>query len=163
MAEHYNIKTRNIIKILYIQNDMSSEKIAELFDNTPSAKTIQRWALERNEDGENWNDIRQKRLHAVAETFTREELINTVWTDIYNLVSIKDMDPTKRADALSKLQKFVDKLDDPRAKINTMLEFLEDFAGYTAREYREFMAQHGETFSTIVRSYRKERLQRFAK
>jgi len=155
---------RPACKALFCNEGYEFDDLKEAFPDVGES-TFKRWAAEPEQYGRdaglNWFGIRDKQAAAKYEIATMENAASVVLNDIMDLMHDTEIDAAKRADALSKLMKFHDKLIDPRGRVGALWAFLEDWTKFLKTEFPQLLkGEHGDTLLTAIKVYKNESLKR---
>ena len=159
MPAKYNDTVYNYAKYLYVNELKQFKEVADAFPpgEGPSWKTVQSWAFKRDpKTGKNWNDLRTERRKLKYSIMSPESTVEWIYEQIEKIRSDPKTDPLKAADALAKYQKFIDKLIDPKLRVNNTFATLEDFVGFVQINYPD-LVEHPD-FINSIRSYKNDRL-----
>lgn len=155
---------KNACKYLFTVEMIDLEEVQIEFPEI-GISTLKRWAGTKEKFGPDaglsWYDIRDKNSGYKYQVATQDNAARVVLEDIHKLMTDSEMDPATRADALSKLMKFHDKLVDPKGRVGAHFAFLKDFSQYTKEQYPElYKGATGDVFVKALKSYKNDRLKR---
>ena len=156
MAIKFSSTVYNVCKYMFVDQELNYREVSGELDGKPSWRQIQRWALTKNEDGKTWKDLRDEKRDMAYEFMSPDNLANTVFKDLKTLIE-SDADPIKKGDAISKYQRFIEKILDPKYQVNMTLFLLKDLAEFMQLHYPQII--NAELFDAF-KAYKAHRLER---
>jgi hypothetical protein len=151
----YNSTIKAEAKLLFIENELSFEKISEYFDGTPTAQCIQQWANKPDKKtGKSWKDERKEKADNKYLNLSPQAQANKIMERINYLLQspVESWDP-RQADALAKTQKTLEKLVDKKFQIPMMYELLKNQIDFFKLHYPDILTPE---YLNAVRHYKNE-------
>jgi len=117
--------------------------ISKEFRNKPTAQQILNWAHAKDrETGKNWFDEKRDYELEQYEGLSPQTQAQKILKKIDRLISKSDKSfTTKDADALSKLQKLMEKLIDKKFQLPTMYHLLTRFMEFISLHYKKLLTK----------------------
>jgi hypothetical protein len=137
----YNSDIKAEARLLFVENELSFEKISEYFNGTPTAQCIQQWATKPDKkSGKSWKDERREKADGKYLNLSPQAQANKIMERINFLLEspVESWDP-RQADALAKTQKTLEKLVDKKFQIPMMFELLRLLVEFLKMHYPEFI------------------------
>lgn len=145
--------------MMFVQRRLKPLQISKELGGKPAAKSIERWAFTRAKKGKNkgktWVDLRDEQANDEYELMTPESLAFRILDDIKSLYNNSELTPERRADALVKLYKPMEKLLEPKLRVNALFATLKDFVAFVQDNYPQIIS---DDFTNAIRTYKDERL-----
>jgi len=159
MPKKHSDHIKNVCKMMIVQRHMDAAAVSRELGGKPSAKTIERWmytkATRGQNKGKNWIDLRDEQTTNEYELLTPETLAFRIMEDIKALYQNPDLSPERRADALVKLYKPMEKLLEPKLRVNALFATLKDFVDFLHRNHPDLIS---DELMNAIREYKDERL-----
>ena len=128
-------------KDMFINREMSGRQISKYFGGKPTAVQISRWSHIKDHSDKDWYDYRRERAENLYISMSPENLANAIFNKIQALITNTEIDPTRFADALYKMQMSLEKLTDPALQIPTMYHMLQDFVLFTQKHNKNLVSK----------------------
>lgn len=151
-TKHFDKEIRLEARRQFVHEEKGPHEIAKHFKQRPSANTIMKWAKEKNPEGKDWYDQRQALEEDEYEKISPSSLVKKILNKIHKFYEKADFSHID-ADAIAKLQKQLEKIDDPRYQIPVMYQLMTDFVNYTRQNYPNLITQE---FAEAIRDFRTE-------
>ncbi len=136
----FSPKQRMEIKLMFVQQGKSALEISKHFGSKPSVQTIINWSKKKNSEGVSWEDEREQFEVEEYESLSPQSQAKKILRKINVVLSKSDRSfTTKDADALSKLQKSMEKLIDKKFQIPTMFKLLTHFLEFLSANYKNLV------------------------
>ena len=137
---HYSPEQRAKIKFMFINKAMSALEISKEFNGKPSPQCILNWSRLINSEGRTWELEREEYEQHQYEKLAPQNLAEKILERI-NVVLSKSSKrfTTKDADALSKLQKVMEKLVNKKFQTPTMFYVLTRFGEFLSVNYKDLL------------------------
>lgn len=138
-------------KHLFIEKEKSARAIARHFKGRPSAGTIDNWASAKDDDGNTWKTLRKEKAEMMYLDMSPNNMANVIMRETMKLLQNPDIDPTKKADGLSKFKKAFEEMTDIDKQIPVMYHMLQDYILYCKTNYPNLVT---EEFIESNRAYK---------
>jgi len=159
MPKKHSDHIRNVVKMMVVQRHMDAAAISRELGGIPAAKTIERWMYKKATRGKNtgktWIDLRDEQTTNEYELLTPENLAYRIMEDIKSLYNDPNLTPERRADALAKLYKPMERLLEPKLRVNALFATLKDFVDFLHQKHQALIS---DDLLKAVREYKDERL-----
>ena len=136
----YTPEQRAKIKFMFINKAMSALEISKEFNGKPSPQCILNWSRLVNSEGKTWELEREEYEQHQYEKLSPQSQAEKILLRIELMLNkpLKGF-TTKDADALSKLQKVMEKLSDKKFQVPTMYYVLTRFGEFLAVNYKDLL------------------------
>jgi hypothetical protein len=157
------VKIKDTVKIqariMFIEQGMKIEDISKHLGGQPCTSTIGNWTNEKDKEGKTWKDHRQVHLDNMYLQMSPGAMADNIFDRIKKMLLDKDMDSSKFADALHKMNLSIAGIVDPKLQIPVMYQLLEDQVEFARLHYPDFFKDDFREFVIAFKNHIRARLE----
>jgi len=148
----------NQAKKLFVEDNKGPKEISDRLGGNPHFNTIRAWSKKPDPDtGKTWEDERREYRKQKYAAASPANMAVKLYARINEILDSEDMDVVKMSDALSKLQKTLEKVTDPKNQVAVMFDMLTDMMLFFNNRHRHLV---NDEFCEAIREFKNVLLQR---